>query len=287
MSGGATVELYWLPLGAGGHSVRFNGLAFEAMAAFMQHRPRRDLYHSALRVVLDDDEYFIEMAPVWNESTPDRGVVVEGSVGSRRLGRLRAFRYEIRRWRDGRLPDVAEAVDSPRVLDTSRERAQRILDLTPSVPAAVWGRDELHAGEMWNSNSVISWLVSSAGIDTAQLHPPRGGRAPGWDAGLTVAQRAFTRVSLATEGSPAGPYEHASPRVHVSQGDAGRAAAHHRPPAAAHPPSRPDRALEQSELSRAGDGLGAAAASELRVDVARVGLDRVQRDEQLGTDLAQ
>ena len=32
--------------------------------------------------------------------------------------------------------------------------ARRLLDLVATVPTPVWGRDELDAGEMWNSNSV-------------------------------------------------------------------------------------------------------------------------------------
>jgi hypothetical protein len=40
---GASVDLYWLPLGAGGHSVRLNGQLFEAGAAFLQRRTPRDL----------------------------------------------------------------------------------------------------------------------------------------------------------------------------------------------------------------------------------------------------
>jgi hypothetical protein len=31
---GARVDLYWLPLGAGGRFVRLNGKAYEALAAF-------------------------------------------------------------------------------------------------------------------------------------------------------------------------------------------------------------------------------------------------------------
>lgn len=50
----------------------------------------------------------------------------------------------------------------------------------PSVPTAVWGRDELHAGEMWNSNSLISWLIVSAGLDASGVQLPERGRAPGW-----------------------------------------------------------------------------------------------------------
>ncbi len=34
------VELYWLPLGASGHSVRLNGKVFEAIAAWSRRRER-------------------------------------------------------------------------------------------------------------------------------------------------------------------------------------------------------------------------------------------------------
>jgi hypothetical protein len=185
----AAVDLYWLPLGAGGHSVRINGLIFEAIAARMHHRQPRDLYHSALEITLGARRYTIEMAPVWNERSPERGVVSEGAVGDRRLGRWRAFRYEIRCWPEGRIPDVAEAVDSPQRLSDDELTAARVLELAPEVPTAVWGRDELHAGEMWNSNSVVSWLITAAGIDPCSAVLPAGGRAPGWDAGITVARR--------------------------------------------------------------------------------------------------
>ena len=46
----SAIDLYWLPLGAGGNSVRLNGLVFEAIAARLRHRGRADLYHSALEV---------------------------------------------------------------------------------------------------------------------------------------------------------------------------------------------------------------------------------------------
>lgn len=64
-----------------------------------------------------------------------------------------------------------------------------MLDLVSSVPTPVWGRDELHTGEMWNSNPVTSWLIARGGIDAAPIHPPAAGRAPGWAAGLVVAVR--------------------------------------------------------------------------------------------------
>lgn len=185
----ATVNLYWLPLGAGGHCVRLNGRAFEAVSAWRQRRDRCDLYHSALEIQLGAARYVIEMAPVWNERADERGVVAEGPVGSRRAARLRLFRYEIRRWRDGRIPDVDEAVDSPRCLTTDAARAAQILELVPLVPTAVWGRDEFDTGDMWNSNSLTSWLIARSRIRDEGIQPPVGGRAPGWEAGLVVGRR--------------------------------------------------------------------------------------------------
>jgi hypothetical protein len=72
-------------------------------------------------------------------------------------------------------------------MDVNIASGRRLLDLVPLVPTAVWGRDELDAGDMWNSNSVISWLLTGAGIDAALIEPPHGGRAPGWKAGLVAA----------------------------------------------------------------------------------------------------
>jgi hypothetical protein len=182
------IDLYWLPLGAGGHSVRVNGKVFEAIAARLDHRDRCDLYHSALEVHTTEDRFVIEQAPAWSEAA-ERGVVAEGAVGSRALGRFRLFRYEIRRWRNGVIPDVAEAVASPLRLSDESEHARRILELVPEVPTPVWGRDELGAGEMWNSNSTISWLIVRSGLDVESIALPPRGRAPGWDAGIVLARR--------------------------------------------------------------------------------------------------
>ena len=67
--------------------------------------------------------------------------------------------------------------------------ARRLLELVRSLPSPVWGRDELRTGEMWNSNSVIAWLLARSGLPTESIWPPAGGRAPGWQAGLAVAHR--------------------------------------------------------------------------------------------------
>ena len=187
---GAAVDLYWLPLGAGGQFVRLNGRLYEALAARLQRRPAFDLYHSALQVEVQEGTFVIEQAPVHDWSGKERGVVAEGAVGSRWAGRFRIFRYEIRLWRGGNIPDVAEAVESPQRLTTDQDRARRVLDVVAQVPTPVWGRDELGTGEMWNSNSVIAWVIARSGIDTASVQPPTGGRAPGWQAGLLVARRA-------------------------------------------------------------------------------------------------
>ena len=133
-------------------------------------------------------------------------MVAEGPVGTRAAGRFSLFRYEVRRWREGRIPDIAEAVESPRRLSDDVDRARRLLDLVPRVPTPVWGRDELAAGEMWNSNSTISWLLGRAGLDVDSIRPPAGGRAPGWRAGIVVAQRVPVESGAgAVRGTPPAP----------------------------------------------------------------------------------
>jgi hypothetical protein len=195
--GSGAVDLFWLPLGAGGHSVRFNGRVYEAAAARFGRRQPCDLYHSALEVRVGGERYVIEMTPIRDARGLERGVVAEGAVGARWAGRLRLFRYEVRRWRDGRIPDVDEAVESPRRLSDDPACAQRVLDLVPFVPTYVWGRDELRLGDMWNSNSLVSWLIARSGIQAAPIRPPAGGRAPGWDAGLAVTARQQARLPAA------------------------------------------------------------------------------------------
>ena len=195
------IDLYWLPLGAGGHSVRLNGKVFEAVAAWVGRRDRCDLYHSALQVCLPQGRYVIEQAPAWSDGA-ERGVVAEGSVGARVAGRFRLFRYEVRRWPDGSIPDLAEAVESPHRLSDDPDCARRLLDLVPEAPTPVWGRDELGAGEMWNSNSLISWLIARSGLTVQSIRPPMGGRAPGWQAGIVIACRHLGQRNDATSHQP-------------------------------------------------------------------------------------
>jgi hypothetical protein len=184
----ASIDLFWLPLGAGGSFVRGNGRVFEAVVSRLAHRPACDLYHSALEVTVDGGRFVIEQTPVPDTHGTERGVVAEGAVGARWARGLRIFRYEIRRWNGGRIPDVDEAVDSPVRVSTDPSRARRLLDLVPHVPTLTWGRDELRTGDMWNSNSVVAWLIACVEIDAAAIPPPHAGRAPGWLAGLAAAR---------------------------------------------------------------------------------------------------
>jgi len=183
-----SIDLYWLPLGAGGHFVRFNGRAYEAIHSHLERRRPLDLCHTALEVRVPEGRFVIENSwPIPDANGAARGVAVEGPVGNRRLARFRVFRYEIRRWRDGVIADVDEAVTSPQRLSEDVDRAHRLLELVETVPPLLWGRDELDMGEMWNSNSVISWLLARTGLPAEEIRPPTGGRAPGWAVGLRLA----------------------------------------------------------------------------------------------------
>ena len=185
----ASVNLYWLPLGAGDYCVRLNGRVYEAIVARKQRRAAQDLYHSALEVQLRGDRFVIESAPAWGSRESDRGVVCEGPVGLVWLGHARFFRYEVRRWHNGVIPDASAAVASPIKVGTMVAQAEQLLELVPRFPTLTWGRDELRTGEMWNSNSLIAWLLASSGHDVGVVRPPAHGRAPGWSAGLVVAAR--------------------------------------------------------------------------------------------------
>jgi hypothetical protein len=209
----AAVDLYWIPLGAGGHSVRFNGRVFEAIEAARQRRERCDLYHAALIVVLDGHANTIEIAPSPDADEASRGVVATGAVGSRHLGWWRLFRYEVRCWRDGSIPDLGEAVGGPGRLTSDPGVARRLLDLVAAVPTPVWGRDELGAGEMWNSNSVIAWLIATAGLRTDGVGPPARGRAPGWSSGLELARRQTATANYGQLLSNRGMSRHYRARV--------------------------------------------------------------------------
>jgi len=167
-----------------------SGRAFEAVAARRAHRPARDVLHAALEVErvagARESAVTIEMTPAWGMPAGDRGVVGQGAVGASVLGRSRFFRYELRCWEGGTIPDRADAIAERRV-EVDRAAADALLALVPRVPRLVWGRDPLGAGDMWTSNSVVAWLLARGGLLDALGGVPPGGRAPGWDAGVLAA----------------------------------------------------------------------------------------------------
>ena len=192
------VFLYWIPLGAGGSGfVRMNGRVYEAIRARRERRQPLDLYHTALEVGVPDGPFVVEtMWPTPDTNTNSRGVVVIAPVFARWLSASRVFRYEVRCWRDGALPDRHLAIGGPQVLSEDVRIAHRLLQLTKSVPPLIWGRDQSHVGDMWNSNSVVSWLLTSTGLPVDTFQPPSRGRAPGWQAGIDIALSKETGVSV-------------------------------------------------------------------------------------------
>ena len=192
-----TVDLHWIPLGAGGHVVAFNGRVFEALAAGRERRARRALYHAALVVGTGGVRYAIELAPETGDA------LMTGPVGARWAGRWRLFRYGLRCAPGGTIPDLAYAVGGPVRLSRDPAVAEWIVALAAEVPRLTWGRDEAGTGEMWNSNSVVAWLLASAGLPAADVRPPPGGRAPGWDAGVSLGSRRTSTALGGAVGVPA------------------------------------------------------------------------------------
>lgn len=184
------VELWWLPVGAGGHLVIHTSRWWELFQARREHRSPEPLFHAALELFVDDARYVIELAPAWGQPARPHAIVATGPVGLRRLGRLRLFRYEVRCWPDGILPDREYAVDSPTTFPLTQASARVLLESLPGVPTLTWGRAVTPTGDMWNSNSLVSWLLTTVGVDAARLAPPTPARAPGWAAGIALAQTA-------------------------------------------------------------------------------------------------
>jgi len=159
----SAVDLYWLPLGAGGHFVRINGRAYETVAARMARRPACALYHSALEVRLDSERFVIEMAPIFDAPPSSAASSPKGRSAHAGPDAPGCFATAS----DGGLTDASPtSTRRSTALTDQRAIARRVLDLVAQVPTPVWGRDELQTGGMWNSNSVIAWLVVRSGIDS-------------------------------------------------------------------------------------------------------------------------
>ena len=121
--------------------------------------------------------YVVEMTPAWGAGGINRGVVTSGPVGHGWLERWALFRYGIHRWRDCAIPDIDSAIGGALQITSDAIETRRLFDLVPQFPLATRGGDELAAGDMWNSNSLVAWLISMAGIDVG-VSPPANGCAP-------------------------------------------------------------------------------------------------------------
>ena len=191
---GSGVDLYRLPLGASGHSVRLNGRLFEAVAARVQHRRMFDLDHAALEVRLGT-ERFRDRTGSDSRRARRAARCRRGRAGRRALGgadahpSLRGAALARRSDRRHRL-----SCGQPSQADHDPDVARRLWQSAADLPTPVWGRDELGTGEMWNSNSVISWLITRSGLDVDSIRPPAGGRAPGWQAGVVLAGRLPAKI---------------------------------------------------------------------------------------------
>ncbi|MFN0095920.1 MAG: hypothetical protein ACKVVT_14235 [Dehalococcoidia bacterium] len=185
--GMCAVELYWIPVAAGTPRAQRASLwLWEAFEAARARRPRATLYHSALKLHAGDGvTRTLELTPEFI-GTPEPPIVV-GAVFSKPLARWRLFRYQLRELTVERLPDEGWAVASPVCLSEEVAAVERVLRLAPSVPPHTWGRRLHGMKEMWTSDSAISWLLGTAGVDLTGVRPPPGGRAPGWDAGIRLA----------------------------------------------------------------------------------------------------
>ena len=190
---GAAVELYWMPVGAGTSRFQQASLGlWETFEAVRARRPKANLYHSALKFRADGWTRTLELMPAFISvpSAPLR----TGPVGIRVAGRLRIFRYQLVCLDIDSLPDEGSAVDSPQVLSDDEATAKRILGLAGETPVHTWGRRVRGTNEMWTSDSVISWLLVRAGVDTSRIRIPDRGRAPGWSAGIALGMSSSGRT---------------------------------------------------------------------------------------------
>ena len=282
----AAVDLYWIPLGAGGHVVRLNGKVFEAVVSTFERRSPLDLYHSALEVRVPEGRYTIESAPVPNANAQERGAVSGGPVGSRWAGRLRIFRYEIRCWPGGVIPDLGEAVDSPQRMTEDEARARSVLALAPRVPTPVWGRDELQAGARPQEVAAARAVLDGANARLARLQ--NGDDVKAASASVASAQAALAKVR---EGTASGALIAAQAEVANAQAALSQAnAAYDRVKGDADVASRPESlALEQAtnaynaSVARLADLQKGATAADLNGARARVAQAQAQLDGLNGT----
>lgn len=129
--------LWWLPVGAGGHIVIHTSHWWELWDAARTKRAPQPLFHAALEVFTTQTRHVIEMAPAWGQADAARQVVATGPVGVRPLGRWALFRYEVRCWDGGDIPDRGYAVDKPVRIPLAAGDAESMVARIAAVSATV------------------------------------------------------------------------------------------------------------------------------------------------------
>lgn len=178
----ASLELLWIPVGAGTRFQRASLVLYEAVAAAISRRPRVALVHAGIKLGLDGKLYTFELMPA--PPGPNHTGEVTGPVGVRGADRLRLFRYRACLFESEALPDEAWAIGEPLRLSDDPEVVRRVIELRRAIPAYTWGRRRRGHSEMWTSDSAVSWLLGRAGVDVSSIEVPKGTRAPGWRSGI-------------------------------------------------------------------------------------------------------
>jgi hypothetical protein len=172
----ASIELYWLPLGAGGWFVRLNGRIWEAIHAQRKHRRPLDLYHTALIVRVPEGRFVVENCwPIPNADGPAPQRAGGGAGVEPPAGPLADVRYESAAGETASSPNAGEAVASPQLLSQDSVVAHRLLDLVGSLPNPVWGPAKNLTPPMVLSVGGPTTLIAPGQLDNAGGAETKGG----------------------------------------------------------------------------------------------------------------
>ena len=180
------VEISWVRVG--GTSVT-DLLDFFANF-FIDNPDDKTIYHCAIKVQFPENgrcpSHVIELTESLDDQAERDRV---GEVAQH--GIFGPWSYAIRVFRNGSIEDETNIKETT-VLSTDCDTARNIVQLARDVPLLDYGEKigtKTGAADRWSSNSVVSWILQKAGLDPANIDPPSGGIAPGWDAGITQAKK--------------------------------------------------------------------------------------------------
>ena len=191
------VYLLWIPLGAGASVpvAHWSGRAYEAISARRARRTAAAICSTRRwRSRAGGHRFVVEMTPAWGSAHTSAGSVASGPVAFQLLGRSRFFRYEVHCWRDGVIPTGTTRSVIPRCVSNDPDDRRSHPGPRSAVPNAHDGVATTSApGTCGTPTRSLPGCCPGRGSRTADVHPPRNGRAPGWRAGL-VASGADGRV---------------------------------------------------------------------------------------------